>query len=75
MKREDSKKIHPHSSFEITFHLPILLLQTECAPCVRNWTLWTKTYYKRTSGKHMKAKPKKEEWESFNRNKVLEIYI
>jgi hypothetical protein len=25
----------------------------------------TKTYYKRTSGKHMKAKPKEEEWGSF----------
>jgi hypothetical protein len=29
----------------------------------------------RTSGKHMKAKPKEEEWGIFNGNKVLEFYI
>jgi hypothetical protein len=34
-----------------------------------------KTYYKRTSGKHVKAEPKKEEWESLNRNGALEFYI
>jgi hypothetical protein len=35
----------------------------------------TKTYYKRTSGKHVKAEPNKEEWESLNRNGALEFYI
>jgi hypothetical protein len=34
-----------------------------------------KKHYKRTSGKHVKAEPKKEEWESLNRNGALGIYI
>jgi hypothetical protein len=32
-------------------------------------------YYIRTSGKHVKTEPKKEEWESSNRNGALDFYI
>jgi hypothetical protein len=35
----------------------------------------TKTYYKRTSGKRVKAEPEKEEWESLYRIGALEFYI
>jgi hypothetical protein len=30
---------------------------------------------KRTSGKHIKDEPEKEEWESFNKNRGLKCYI
>jgi hypothetical protein len=29
---------------------------------------------KRTSGKHVKAEPEKEEWESFNKNRGLKFH-
>jgi hypothetical protein len=37
---------------------------------------YKETYYTRTSGKHVKTEPKKEEWESSNRNGALDfLYI
>jgi hypothetical protein len=37
---------------------------------------YKKTYYIRTSGKHVKTESKKEEWESSNRNGALDfLYI
>jgi hypothetical protein len=35
---------------------------------------YKETYYKRTSGKHVKTEPKKEEWKSLNRNGALDFY-
>jgi hypothetical protein len=36
---------------------------------------YKETYYTRTSGKHVKTEPKKEEWESSNRSGALDFYI
>jgi hypothetical protein len=36
---------------------------------------YKETYYERTSGKHVKTVPKKEEWERLNKNGALDFYI
>jgi hypothetical protein len=36
---------------------------------------YKETYYKRTSGKHVKTEPKKEKWERLNKNGALDFYI